>query len=430
MKKYRYLIVVLFLGLNVRSFAQLYMNPHSVAFANAYSTKARGANVIGWNPANLGLNDNPKFSMSFGAFPFVPIPAFQISNNSISPYWLDNKFFTGKYLTDKDKEDLLGYFPNEGLMLNPLLQMQILGISVGRWAVTIGTEFTGNLVLPKSLFHFAFYGNEFGKAVDLSDLDLEAQSVATIAVAHGRELGIPYLSDYCSQVTAGIAIKTLVGIGYAEFEQVNAQITTFEDKFVLEGDAVAKYGKGGFGMALDMGLSAVINEKMMANISLNNLLGSINWGIIEAEKVEYSYFTEIYSDEFDIADSLFEKGVKKDTSYSINELKSNYPGYLLLGFQYNIFENLNVFTTVKQHFNQDFASTYLPKISFAADFRPLKWLPIRAGIAFGGIEEFQWGIGTGLSFNHYSLDWGFSQIGGMFNNAKGFAFSLGQQITF
>ncbi len=41
-----------------------------------------------------------------------------------------------------------------------------------------------------------------------------------------------------------------------------------------------------------MGLSAVINEKMMANISLNNLLGSINWGIIEAEKVEYSYFTE------------------------------------------------------------------------------------------------------------------------------------------
>jgi len=48
----------------------------------------------------------------------------------------------------------------------------------------------------------------------------------------------------------------------------------------------------------------------------------------------------------------------------------------------------------------------------------------------GGIESFQWGIGTGLNFRNYTLDIGFFQIGGIFNHAKGFAFSFGQSIRF
>ncbi|MBL7136863.1 MAG: hypothetical protein ISS81_09810 [Candidatus Marinimicrobia bacterium] len=430
MKKYKYLIVVLFLWLNVRSFAQLYMNPHSVAFANAYSTQARGANVIGWNPANLGLSGNPKFSMNFGFLPFLPFPSVQINNNAISPFRLNERFFTGGYLDDEDKEELLAFFPDDGLNINTLVQMRLLEMSFGNWAFSVGSEVTGSVVFPKSLFHFVFFGNEFKKPLDLSNTNVEMQSVVTVALAHGREVVIPYISDIVEQLSAGASIKALFGFGYAGSDKMDASTITFEDRIELDGDLEAKYGTGGFGMAFDIGLAAIINEKMSANISLNNLFGFLKWGLVEAEKVKYSYFMEIASEDFEYIDSLFEEGVQTDTSFSIDSFSSNYPSYLLLGFQYEVLPNLSLYSNIRQCFSDDFASSYLPKVSFAAEYKSIIWLPLRAGISFGGLEKFQWGIGSGLNFKNYSFNWGFSQIGGIFNYAKGFALSFGQQITF
>jgi len=430
MKKYRYLIVVLLLGLNVSSFAQLYMNPHSVAFSNAYSTQARGANVIGWNPANLGLSGNPKFSMNFGILPLLPFPSMQISNNAISPFRLNEHFFTGGYLDDEDKEELLSFFPDDGLSINPLIQMRLLEMSFGNWAFSIGSEVTGSVVLPKSLFHFVFFGNEFEKPLALSNTNVEMQSVVTVALAHGREVKIPYISDNVEQLSAGASIKALFGLGYAGFDKMDASITTFEDRIKLDGDLEAKYGTGGFGMAFDIGLAAIINEKISANLSLNNLLGSIRWGLLKAEKVKYSYFAEIASEDFEYADSLFEEGIQTDTTFSIDNFSSNYPSYMLLGFQYEVLPNLSLYSNIRQYFSDDFASSYLPKVSFAAEYKSIPWLPLRAGISLGGLEKFQWGIGSGLKFKSYSFNWGFSQTGGMFNHAKGFVFSLGQSLIF
>ncbi|MEE9572733.1 MAG: hypothetical protein V3W20_06795, partial [Candidatus Neomarinimicrobiota bacterium] len=47
-------------------FTQIIMIPSSVGTAGTIATQARGDDIIGWNPANLGFEDNPDFSMSFG----------------------------------------------------------------------------------------------------------------------------------------------------------------------------------------------------------------------------------------------------------------------------------------------------------------------------------------------------------------------------
>ncbi|MCK4715972.1 MAG: hypothetical protein KAT54_04135 [Candidatus Marinimicrobia bacterium] len=422
-----FLIVIV---VTINGFAQLYINPSSTALAGAYSTKARGAYVIGWNPANLGLAGNPGFSLNFGVIPLVPFPSIQISNSSISPFVLNNHFYTGGYLTDKDKAELLDFFPDDGLNINPLIQMRILEMSYGQWAFSIGAEVTGTLALPKSLFNLVFFGNEFNKPIDLSDTNVERQSVVTVALAHGREVTIPVLSDYVEKLSAGAAVKALFGVGYTGFERMQGSITTYHDRMELNGNMEATYGIGGLGMALDLGLAANINNKMAANVSLNNLFGFVNWGTNKAEKVEYSIFSEIMSEDFSKIDSVLEADVAIDTSYSIDNLTSNYPTYLLLGFQYDILENLSLYSAIKQYFSEDLAATYLPKVSIAAEYEILPFLPARFGIAFGGIEAFQWGIGTGLNFRNYTLDIGFSQIGGIFNHAKGFAFSFGQSIRF
>jgi len=430
MNKFKHIIVI-FLLISTTIFAQYYINPVSTAMAGAYGTKARGAYINGWNPANLGLAGNPRFSMNFGILPLVPFPSVQISNSAVSPFVLKEHFFTGGYLSTSEKEELLDYFPDDGLSFNPLIQFPLVNLSFGRWALSIGSEVTGVVTLPKSLFHFVFFGNEFGKpALDLEETNVEMQMVNSISLAHGREVTIPVLSDVVEQTTAGVAVKALVGGGYTGFTKVSGKVTTYPDKLVLDGDMEAVYGVGGFGMAFDLGLATVINEKMSANVSLNNLFGFVNWGIVDAEKAEYSILTEVYSDEFADMDSLLDAGVRKDTTYAISNFSSNYPTYLLLGFQYNVLNNLTAYATVKQYFSNDLAASYLPKVSLAAEYYATPWLPTRFGISFGGLEKFQWGIGTGLNFKHYAMDLGFSQIGGIFNHARGFAFSFGQSILF
>ncbi|HDP67849.1 MAG TPA: hypothetical protein ENN20_05020 [Candidatus Marinimicrobia bacterium] len=429
MKTIKYFLILMLVSTTV--FAQYYLNPVSTSLAGAYATKARGAYINGWNPANLGLENNPRFSLHFGFLPLVPFPTVQISNSAISPFLMNKHFFTGGYLTDQDKEDLIAFFPDDGLSVNPLMQLPILNLSFGRWAVSIGTEVTGVVTLPKSLFRFAFFGNEFEKPLlDLENTNVEMQAVTSVALAHGREVTIPVLSDVVEQTTVGAAIKVLIGGGYTGFEQVAGTVTSYPDKIVLDGNLKGLMGIGGYGAAFDLGLATVINEKMSANISLHNLFGFINWGMIEAEKVEYSIYSEIYSEDFENFDSALEEGIQTDTSYSVSGFTSNYPSYLLLGFEYRILDNLNAYATVKQHFSNDLAATYLPKVSIAAEYDITHWFPARLGFSFGGIEKFQWGIGTGLNFSHYALDIGFSQIGGMFNHAKGFAISFGQSILF
>jgi len=428
------IIIVLFVAIS-NSLAQLYMNPRSIGFADAYATQARGADVIGWNPANLGLDDNPKMHLNFGLFPLLPFPALQISNNAISPNLLNSYFFTGGYLDENDKEELLSHFPDGGLNINPLVQMRFINFSINSWAFTLGAEVTGKVVAPKSLFHLALFGNEFGEAIDLSDTDLDLQSVITLGVAHGWEIKtVPFidlnLNDYVDRLAVGVAAKLLTGAGYSGFDDLTAKITTYNDKVVLEGDVQGQYGLGGLGLAIDVGAAAIINNKMKANLAFNNVIGFLRWGIVEAGQAEYSIFAEIPSSKYSEIDSIMEASVSKDTTYTVSGITSNYPAYMIMGFEYKLLTNLRLFANYRQSFSNDMAAVVTPAISVAAEYLPLNWLPLRVGIGVGGNDKFKWGIGTGLNFKHYRLDWGFSQVGGLFNRSTGFAFCLDQAIVF
>jgi len=435
MQRTRYIIFIVLLVIASQSSAQLYLNPRSISFADAYATQARGGDVIGWNPANLGLDNNPRLNLNFGFIPLVPFPALQFSTNTISRSLLNNYFFTGGYLDDDAKDELLSYFPDSGLKINPLVQMHFLNFSIKSWAFTLGAEVTGKVVAPKSLFRLALFGNEFGKPIDLSNTDLDLQSVITLGIAHGWEIRtIPFidlnLNNYVDQIAVGVAAKLLAGIGYTGFDDLNAKVTTYKDKLVLDGDVEGRYGLGGFGLAVDVGAAAIINQKMRANLALNNIIGFLKWGIVEAGKAEYSLHAEIPSSDYGRIDEIMEQSVTKDTSYTITGITSNYPAYMIIGFEYRVLSNLQLYANFRQSFSNDLASSVTPAISIAAEYLPLSWLPVRFGIGIGGSDRFKWGIGTGFNFNRYRLDWGFSQIGGFFNHSTGLAFCFDQSIIF
>ncbi len=437
--KYIKMVLVILLMITIGR-SQLAMTPRSMAFAGANATQARGTEVIGWNPANLGLADNPKFSLRFGVLPLFPFPNMQFGNNSLSPYWFNNRFFTGALLDDQDKSDLLSYFPDEGLFISPLVQMDFLSLSFGRWAVSLGAEMVGNITIPKPLFHFLFYGNKFGEPIDLSTMNLEFQMVNSLTLYHGRTLQMPYLSDYVDRIAVGGGLKFLGGGFRTTTEKFDASITMENDRIILEGASIAQAAAGGYGFALDLGMAADINQKMHANVALMNLFGVINWGgfglnLFDDGDVliyEFDYESQITSDQFLDADmdSILNEGIQVDTSYSTSGFTHGYPSYLVAGFQYDVLPFLSLYANYKQFFKKQLVFNTVPQLSLATKFDYLKWLPVRIGVAVGGRDEFRWGFGTGLNFKHYHLDFGFSQVGGMFNHAKGFAFSLGQTIIF
>lgn len=413
--------------------AQSFFTPRSLSFSNTYATQSRGSDVIGWNPANLGYPDNPRFSMNFGLLPLVPVPpATQIQNNAISASWLNQYMLSGKTLTDGDIKDLLSVFPADGWSFDQMIQARFLGMSFGRWATSLDANFSGSVVMPKPLLRFIFQGARFDEPINLSDFSGEFQAVIPVSIAHGRELYIPYVNDYVDATYVGAGIKLLGGAGVMQTDYVDGAITFTTDSVTANGEAEGKFSVGGFGAALDLGIAADINKDMKASFGLNNLFGTIKWTDSMTETFHYKF--DFSSDTLDYAnvegDSLLDQALKIDERQDASGFTTPYPAYMVAGFQYDVFSNLKLFANYKQGFSDRFGSSATPQFSFATEYRPVAWFPLRFGISAGGATGMQWGSGLAFEFTHYRFVLGVSQTGGFFNSSNGFAFALGQELVF
>ena len=421
--------------INITS-AQVILNPRSVGMAGTFATQARGDEVIGWNPANLAYDDNPNFGLSFGILPLVPFPNLQVNNDLLTVNWFNEWFTKGDYLDADDVSDLLGTFPKDGVNFYPLTSMKFIGMNFGSFAVSVGLEFQTSVSIPKGIFEFVLTGNQFGEPVDLSNMSMQFQSVFPISFAYGTQLSIPGLEEFVQASYVGAAVKFLVGAAYAETEEFSGSITTHKDKIHAIGDITGKAAIGGFGTAFDVGAAADLTNDMRVNISINNLIGFVNWSDSNTERFEVSFDGEVFSSEFEDLSDYSDEQMDSvfnviDTSFAISGFSTKYPTYMLIGFEYrNLLPQLNVYANYRQDLSTEYSFDTTPRISGGVEYNAIPWLPLRAGLALGGLESFQWGIGWGLKFEHYTLDIGFSQDRGIFNGAHGFSFSIGQQLLF
>ncbi len=435
-------VILLFLtGLLLvgKGIAQTTLDPVSVSTAGTFATQSRGDDVIGLNPANLGYEDNPRFQLSFGLLPLIPFPAFQLSNDAISPSWFNRQFLNRGLLDARSVDKLLAVFPKQGWGINPQVQMQLLGMSFGPYAVSIAPEIQGGINIPKPLLQLIFNGIRFNKPVDLSGFRSEAQAVIPVSFAYGYELDFVGLNYYVKESYLGLGIKVLGGAAYAKTENVRGEILSTPSSFLAIGEGEFKSAVRGFGLAFDVGFAANISDHIKANIALNNLLGFIRWSGANAHRTEFKFVADITARQLEEItgysetqqDSLMESFIQVDTVYSIPGFTTDYPAYLLMGFQFEQpVPGVNIYLNYRQAFRDSYYSQTTPRLSLAVDLRAKHSLLMRTGFAIGGVEKFQWGIGFGLRFSHYQLDLGFSQTRGMFNNARGFALSLEQRIIF
>ena len=410
------------------AFAQNVMTPLSVGTAETIATQARGDDVIGWNPANLGFRDNPEFSISFGVIPVVPIPAIRLENSAVSINWLGDYLFSGKYLDTKTKDDMMDVFTDDGWDLNPLIYAKILGISSGDFAFSIGAEINSNVTLPTSVLEFAMYGNKFGEEISLDKIDGSAQAVIPFSLSYGFPLKIPSLDMDFGKNYLGFGVKLLWGVANGEVEHFEGGLTTYTDRVIGTGSGKVKYSTDGFGLAFDLGWALKIGDNITTNLAIQNLFGYIKWKDKNSEMMEFSFDTDLeVSDDFE---GFLDEIAGDDTTYSVKGYTSDYPTFLVAGFEYDVIPKIQLFLNYKQYFNEEFQFSTTPRFSVAANMKPAEWFPIRMGIALGGFEKFQLGIGFGLHAKHYHFDFGITQTGGLFNSARGIGVSIGQKIVF
>jgi len=407
------------------AFSQNVMIPSSLGTAGTIATQSRGDDVIGRNPANLGFVDNPDFSMSFGIIPIVPIPAVKLENSAVSVNWLADYLFSGQLLDTNTKNEMLSVFNDDAWDLNPLLYAKILGISSGNFAFTIGAEVNTNITLPTSVLNFAMYGNKFGEEISLDKIDVSAQAIIPFSLSYGFPLNIPNI-DFGNNYL-GFGVKLLWGVGHGEVDYFEGGLTTYNDRIVGTGSGRVKYSTDGFGLAFDLGWAMKIGDNITTNLAVQNLFGFIKWKDKNSEMMELTFDADVeVTDDFE----GFLDEIANDTTYSIKGYTSDYPTYLIAGFEYKVIPSIHLFLNYKQYFNEEFQFSTTPRFSVATKMSPAKWFPIRLGVAVGGFEKFQVGIGMGLHAKHYHFDLGVTQTGGAFNSARGVGFSIGQKILF
>jgi hypothetical protein len=74
-------------------------------------------------------------------------------------------------------------------------------------------------------------------------------------------------------------------------------------------------------------------------------------------------------------------------------LDGNFPGTMLIGFDYN------------QGFNDQPGNSTVPRFSIGAEWKPMDWIPfIRTGFSFGGVDMFGWAFGIGINAGILKLD--------------------------
>ena len=127
----------------------------SIGMAGSYTAVARGYDAIGFNPANLGLSNQPGTQLQLFALGSTLI------NNSFSMG--DYEQYNGAYLSESDKREILSKIPSGGLEFTGNTAASALSFARGPIAFSATVEAAGQGSLSRDVVDLAFFGNRIGE---------------------------------------------------------------------------------------------------------------------------------------------------------------------------------------------------------------------------------------------------------------------------
>jgi len=403
---------VLMIMSTTNTIAQPNLTGRSIGLAGAGSGMMYGSHAAGWNPANLGLKDNPGFTASFMSM------GFSFGNNSFTPEYISETFVEGDTLFDADKQDILSNLDSDGFKLFPQVGIPILGISFIDYAFNV--DFYGHsfVQFPADIFEMALYGPQVDENYDLSNFDAEGEGYLTFGLSAAKSFTPP---DYFNELSVGATFKYIYGAAYGGLDDADGYILITNENLHTEGNFKMIHSTKGDGVGLDLAVAGrTAYQDIYFGLTLGNLIGDINW--TEAEIDEFSFFhdgpidlSKIQKKEY--IDSLF---TDSDTTYAASDFTTSLPMYIMLSASATMLTDWTDFHFgLYQGLNDSPAHNTTPKLSFGTELNYFSFLPVRFGISFGGLEKFQFSTGFGLDVPGWNMDFGFAWQRGLFLGVEG-----------
>ena len=257
----------------------------AMGMGDAYTSLARGYEAVAWNPAMLGAVGRPGFTIG------LPHVNFEFGSNT---YGLsDVRKYANTYLSDADKATLLGKIDTT-LTLRALVGAAPFGLSIGPFAVLVGTAGQMNVGVGKDAVRLALYGNApragASSLFTAQGSNGRAWAASTIAGSFALPIQLPV-----GHLSIGATYKYVIGHMLGSANDLGTQVT-FTPLFAATeaGEAVyTNYGKcdkfspfgtgscggqAGKGYGVDVGGTLQLAGRAITlSAVLVNALGKMTW---------------------------------------------------------------------------------------------------------------------------------------------------------
>lgn len=240
--------------------AQVPLTPRALGMGGAYVATARGFESVFFNPANLGLEDGPRWSVAF--------PQISIGSSVLGPDVSDlPDFIDYDNLSDERRQELLASIPESGTSVDLDIRAPVAAVQIGPVGLGLSYGWIGEHTVGKDLVELFFEGYQFPR------FDYRVgETIGTRASFWDVVAGVGHT---IGPVSVGVAGHYYVG-------QSLVRTRAFEPRFNflardIEVDYAGVSAEGGSGYGLDVGVAFQPTPAITMSVAVANAVGSMNW---------------------------------------------------------------------------------------------------------------------------------------------------------
>jgi hypothetical protein len=421
-----------------------------MGMARTINAASRATDAIGINPANLAIPDIGRFTLSL-------TPFGAMARTELFTYGDYMDYFTGmpgpegkriaRPISTEEMNGLLSEMPDLP-RTKAGFECMLFGISfqhpvAGGFGFAI-IEHVGTMnSTSKDFFRFTANGlDSLGSEYKFNETNLSSWWYREYSFSYGRKL--PFKPNFVKDLYAGISLKILRGYGVFITDRQNSwfgNIPLGADQYGLNGNfdfltrragidlfAEDDSSRGSFelfpdpvgkGFGVDFGFSSEVREGLRVALSFTDL-GSIKW--------DRNVFESAGGGPFNVTGVLGAMGdtlekARKGTTLLGAPFKTSLPATLRLGATMDTREfpffkfipgRLLLAFDYTQGLNKSLGNTTIPRFSLGIEYRIIRFVPIRTGLAVGGGDMIRWAFGTGFNSHYFSLDLATEHFGMIF----------------
>ena len=389
-----------------------------------YTALARNFNAVSWNPANLGLPGNARFSLALvspqlgmGTGP-VTLSDFNDYSGQVVPASVRNTWL--QRISD-----------NDGQAIGGDLDLTPIALSIGPVALSTTTTARANGAMPAGVAELLFFGNagRTGSAQDYAfdDLKVDLNATTTIAAAYGRKLAsVPLLGDFAIGVTG----KYIVGHGMASMRDNGSTLTSNPVAVQLDAPMVltdTSTINNGSGFGLDVGAAWAFGE-FRVGASLQNIINTFQWNTDDLYYMPVKATFDESSRESEIDEILplssAPAALREELTARIDNSKPR--PTLALGGAYTGFRFLTLAADIRQRFGDGLELGPKTHIGVGAELKVIPFVPLRAGVtSLSGGMRYSGGIGFEFGVVNLQANASLMESDGRSDTLGGFTISFG-----